>query len=159
MSRQNIDITGQRFGRLEVIKRVENNKFNNTQYLCRCDCGNEIIIPGSHLRNGNTSSCGCYKREYVIKKNTKHNLSKTRLYSVWGALVQRCENPKNADYNLYGGRGIKLTESWRDYQGFHKWATQNGYDETRPYGEQTLERINVDGDYSPDNCKFASLSE
>lgn len=152
------DLSGQKFGRLLVLERAENNKHGNVQFLCQCDCGSSVVIPSAHLKNGNTRSCGCFKREYVTEKNMKHGLTRTRLYGVWGALVQRCCNPNNADYALYGGRGISLCEDWRDFQKFHDWAFSAGYDESAEYGQKTLERIDVNKGYCPENCTFANSS-
>ena len=143
-----IDLSGKRFGKLTVLSR-DINQGGHTKWLCQCDCGKTKVIQGNHLQEGSTTSCGnCYE-------------SKTsRLYkSVWNKLFQRCYNSKNKDYKNYGGRGVRVCPEWHNYLVFKEWAYANGYDESSEYGQCTLDRKDVNGDYSPDNCRFITIAE
>ena len=147
------DLTGQRFGRLTVIKRVESNK-SGTRWLCKCDCGNETVALAPNLKRGNTSSCGCLKKEKMSKLNIKHGKTHTRLFYTWQNMMRRCRDPKNKEYGNYGGRGIAVCDEWKDFETFYAWATANGYTD-----ELTIDRINNDKDYCPENCRFISIQE
>lgn len=147
------DITGQRFGRLIVLKETgERSKEGRVKWLCQCDCGNKLNVVGKSLRNGNTKSCGCLQKERVREVNTIHGKRKTRLYSIWHDMLRRCENPKVVSYKLYGYRGIKICEKWHDFQSFYDWAMENGYADSL-----TLDRIDCDGNYEPKNCRWVSM--
>lgn len=148
-----LDLTGKKFGRLTVIKRVENNKWNKAQWLCKCDCGNEIIARCDYLVQNRTTSCGCYNRDV----KTKHNKYKTRLYNILKGMKRRCYNKNDEFYKWYGGRGIKICDEWlSDFMNFYNWAIANGYDENAPRGKCTIDRIDVNGDYEPSNCRFVT---
>lgn len=142
-----VDLTGKRFGRLVVVERAPNIG-RYTAWRCVCDCGNEIVTKGNSLQQGKTQSCGCIWRENHAKIHKTHGKSKTRLYRVWSDMKRRCRNKKRDDYRLYGGRGIRVCDEWSEsYEAFEKWALENGYDESAPYGVCTLDRIDVNGNY------------
>ena len=151
------DYVGERFGRLIVIKRAENNKFNQVQWLCKCDCGNEKIVSANNLRNKQTRSCGCLKKEqdYINIAHIKHNKSNTRLYSIWKGMKNRCNSVKGKRHKFYYDKGIKVCDEWqKDFINFYNWAIQNGYKENL-----TIDRINNDGNYEPNNCRWATITE
>ncbi len=151
------DLTGQRFGSLTVIERAENTPQGQARWKCKCDCGNETIVRGSQLRRGDIISCHCVTTQRVTERNTTHGHAKERLYNVWCGMRQRCHCETHISYKYYGGRGIKVCSEWDDYSKFRQWALDNGYDESLKRGDCTLDRIDVDKDYSPDNCRWVSM--
>ena len=155
-----LDLTGLKFGRLLVLNRKPLSEKGNVMWLCKCDCGKETVVSSYNLRSGRISSCGCLRNEISLmrlqsKRPLKHGLRKSRLYGVWFSMNNRCDNPKCKAYKDYGGRGIKVCDEWKkSVNNFYCWAMNNGYKEGL-----TIDRINNDGNYEPDNCRWSTPKE
>ena len=149
------DLIGKKFGKLTVIKNVGIDKKYNTLWLCKCDCGNEKIVARYKLTIGNTKSCGCLKKQHCSNLHKIHGLSNTKIGYTWRGMKSRCYNPKNENYKNYGGRGIKVCDEWlNDFMNFYNWSINNGYKE-----DLSIDRINSDGNYEPNNCRWIPWKE
>lgn len=164
------DLIGQRFGRLTVIRLADNKKHGRIAWLCQCDCGQLVEALSDSLMSGNTKSCGCLQKEKAresgrktiwraIEKNIKHGDAKqpqsVQLYFIWRGLKCRCYNKNNPAYKYYGGRGILINSEWKtNYLAFKAWSLANGYEEGL-----SIDRIDSNGDYCPENCQWIGRSE
>ena len=156
MSKVN-DLTGKRFGRLVVIERSGSNSRRRATWLCRCDCGKNIVVSGSDLPR--RTSCGCARSDFLAAFNketkTTHGMRYTRLYREWRAMINRCYCSTWKHYSNYGGRGIKVCDEWRDsFEAFRDWALVNGYQD-----DLSIDRVNVNGNYEPSNCRWATIKQ
>jgi len=146
-------IVNQKFGRLTVLS-VDHREAKRMYLKCKCDCGNETIVRKDQLVNGHTTSCGCAQKD-AVRALAKHGMCETRVYKLYQTMKARCYSPKANGYEHYGGRGIKVCDEWlNDPMTFIKWCYDNGYDDTAERGECTIDRIDVNGDYEPSNCRF-----
>ena len=163
------DLTGKRFGRLVVIEQSDDyvtpKGEHNAKWKCLCDCqrGKENVtytyVLGSSLKRGTTQSCGCIHKEMMREKYSTHNMTDSRLYLVWKGMKARCYIKSHNHYEQYGARGIVVCDEWKnDFQAFYNWSMQNGYDENALRNECMLERKDVNGNYCPDNCCWASAT-
>jgi hypothetical protein len=146
------DLTGERFGRLLVQRKDGYNKHHQLYWLCECDCGNYKLVLGSLLRNGETQSCGCLHKEVTGNINRKHSLANTPIYSLWNSMIDRCHLPTSHTYNRYGERGISVCERWHNFENFYADMGD------KPEG-MSLERIDNNGDYCPENVIWATAKQ
>lgn len=144
------------FLKVIAISRFPHN--NHRAFVCECDCGNTKLIEPVFWEQEIVKSCGCKINELRSENSTTHGHSGDRLYKVWHSMKQRCCNPNNPNYENYGGRGIRVCQEWLDdFMNFYNWAMASGYDYNAEFGECTLDRINVDGNYEPNNCRWADI--
>jgi len=146
-----IDLNKQRFGRLTVLGRMDNDKVGGSKWLCQCVCGTRTVVFGGHLRSGHTTSCGCLQKE-VVTKHGHSTTANSQTYRSWDHMIQRCNNINNKYYHNYGGRGITVCQRWENFTNFLEDMGE------RPSG-LTLDRIKNDKGYCKSNCQWATRKQ
>lgn len=161
MADTELKVIGEKFERLTVIEYAGKAKNGSLLVKCVCDCGAEKIIRLCSLRDGSIKSCGCLHKELLAKRNKvitnkTHGKSRTRLYRIWTHMKQRCYNSNDKKtFRNYGGRGIRVCDEWlNDFTVFYDWALSNGYAD-----DLSIDRIDVNGNYEPSNCRWATMQE
>lgn len=149
------EMIGKKFGCLTILGiSSHTDKFKHKYLDCKCDCGKVKAIAMYHITSGASRSCGCKVTEATIRRNTTHGGTGTRLFNIWASMRKRCTNPNEKAYKHYGARGIKISSEWSNFDAFRDWSLNHGYDDSL-----TIDRINVNGDYCPSNCRWISNEE
>ena len=149
-----LKLEGKEFGRWTVLRRVENNKYGRSMWLCRCECGEEVVVDGGSLTKGATKSCGCYRYEIVKTLHRTHGMSYSQEYNSYNAMKQRCYYIKNKAYKYYGGLGVSVCSRWLE-------SFENFYEDMgdKPSPTHSIDRIDCFGNYEPGNCKWSTQEE